>query len=693
MAVTPFIKPLNVQGGTFFTFSSSAEDLGLTFNNTSTKFKFSKYVLLNIPNIATPAFADNKIQFNTIDGALIQGLDPDNNINLAQSFQNYCLNLEAMLISQTNYDRTLKLNVAERVFFKWMKELGGIRFQSANSMQTPLNLITTPRYTEETEVLTGSLQYDRVVQYIGDIDIVNSVQNTTNAYTEIYIHVPTNDGNTPLVLFKTTSDVNYQPDMELIHQPTDPLDIGIINGRHYSDTQPAGLSIEAIFDQEVLGQPISMFFNTITSLYDIPENWYDPRTGPHAYFTDSVFTDPGTDKIQKTYGLNVVTFQRSRLDGITLDFDPVSYKPIVDNPTISTIQEYNGTVDAQPFKFNAVLVYYDVYDPNNLSDFATNLYGVLFLGDVETISTEFGIPRFDKFRPNVVTKLNGNSFGFKINLKFDTSVDNAGVEKAINDFSTFSMDLFVDSMNVFQQAATVLNEKIIEIQTLTDKVTTLEDLVINVDQFNEIDLRLTTLETSFQTNQALFNNTSDVIGLIDNVNTELNNLIEGKTSISVSYNLDVIKQGPGIIVDRSVPNVITIDNANQGFTISTVLPYQGDLSTGPTIKLQPFNNYFRHFINGVSIISPNDIYIKIDDTTNQWQRGQTFRLVVEDILDLGSNNMIISTDANNLFGNGNYGMIVGVLSGAEFDTAGDRPIFDITCVDPTNLIFVIDQIR
>jgi len=49
MAKTPFIRPLQVQGGTFYTFSSAAEDLALTFNNTVNKFRFSKYVLLNIP--------------------------------------------------------------------------------------------------------------------------------------------------------------------------------------------------------------------------------------------------------------------------------------------------------------------------------------------------------------------------------------------------------------------------------------------------------------------------------------------------------------------------------------------------------------------------------------------------------------------------------------------------------------------
>lgn len=693
MAVTPFIKTLQVQGGTFYTFTSSAEDIGLTFNNSDTKFRFTKFVLLNIPNIATPGFLNNTLQFGAIDGALINGLSGDNNINLAQSFQNYCLNLEAMLISRTAYDRTDKQNVSERVFWKWMKELGAVRFAAANSMQSTTNLTTTPRYVEETETLAGPVRYDRVVQYVGDIDIVNSVQNNVNAYTEIYIHVPTNDGNTPLVMFKSLADDNYPEDFTLVHEPTDPLNAEIIFGRNYFDTHPAALSLNAFFDQDTLNQPQSFFFNTSTNLYDIPQNWYDPKVGPNAYFTDSVFTDSSNDRIKKTYNLTSVEYTRSRLDGIMIDFDPTNYKPIVDNPRISTIQEYNSTVDAKDFSFNAVLVYYDVYDPNNPEDFATNLYGILFLEDVEQISTEFGIPRFQKFKPNVVTKLNGNSYGFKINLKFDTSVDNAGVEKAINDYSSFSMELFVDSMNILQQSAMVLNDNVKSIQDINVRLGVVEDLLINVDQYAELDLRLETLEDSFVTNQALFNNTSDIMTLISENSVEISNILNGNTSVKVSYNIDAVKAGDGTTIDRSIPNQISVNNVVQNFNISPSISYQGDLSNNLTVSLRKYTNYFRHFASGLQVTATGDLILKIDDTEIKWQNGQTFRLVVEDILDLVSYNLIIKTDAKGDFGNGVYGIIVGAISGAEFDSAGDRPIFDITCVDSTNMTFVIDQIR
>ena len=123
MAIAPLIKPIQTQKGMFYTFQSSLEDLTLTFNNTN-KFKFSKFALLRIPEIGIPTSlaTDNHTQFLALgESPLLEGLSANQNINLALSFQNYALNFESLLISQTAYQREQKLNVSERVFFKWLK--------------------------------------------------------------------------------------------------------------------------------------------------------------------------------------------------------------------------------------------------------------------------------------------------------------------------------------------------------------------------------------------------------------------------------------------------------------------------------------------------------------------------------------------------------------------------------------------
>ena len=78
------------------------------------------------------ASKEHKVLIATESGDFI--LSNPNNLSpsLEISFQNYCLNLENTITSDPNYLPDLKLNVTERVFWKWIKELGGVRYRSAN---------------------------------------------------------------------------------------------------------------------------------------------------------------------------------------------------------------------------------------------------------------------------------------------------------------------------------------------------------------------------------------------------------------------------------------------------------------------------------------------------------------------------------------------------------------------------------
>ena len=207
MAVAPLIKPIQTQKGMFYTFQSSLEDLSLTFNNNTNKFRFSKFALLRIPEIGIPTTLakDNRTQFLAVgETPIIDGLSANQNINLAKSFQNYALNLETLLISQDAYQREKKLNVSERVFWKWLKETGAIRWREANSTEVISTLPADENRWAEDWGDASSTTYDRVVKYIADIDVINSVRNKENSYSELYIHVPTNVGSSPTVDRKST---------------------------------------------------------------------------------------------------------------------------------------------------------------------------------------------------------------------------------------------------------------------------------------------------------------------------------------------------------------------------------------------------------------------------------------------------------------------------------------------------------
>ena len=572
MAVTPLIKPVQDKKGIFYNFQSALEDINITLSNSENAVRFSKFALLRIPEIGTPntLATDNKIQFLAQgETPLIDGLNPDNNVNLAQSFQNYALNFEALLLNRPQYKRDEKLTVSERVFWKWIKELGAIRFQDANALEKNTAVLgTTPRFVEKPET---SSTYKRVVKYIGDIDVVNSLKSKDNSYTEIYIHVPTNVGTTPHVLFKSISDYNYYENMTVANNAADPLNIEYLAGRKYNETHPFGLSIKASYDLDD-ATVFAQIKNTIPNTY-APGNWFT-QTIRNSYYTDSTFNIAADQVISKQSGLFTVEYLRSKLDGISLDFDLANYKLASENPEIKVFAQFNDYVANRDFEFNAVLIYYDTYDPNNLDsnglpvDFRTNLYGVLFLDKIQQSGLEYQIPVIQKFKPDPLNKINGNAFSFKMNLKLDTSIENVIIEKSINDYSTFSLELFTDVLTQFKQLQQRYNDKLLDLEQLRQDVEGLKDLLINTEDQNELKIRVTNLETSVTASTALFDNTNAVVQMITNVNQKVDDIINGDSNITVSYDLDTVRPGEGISIDRRTPNRIRVINTNQQYNIS-----------------------------------------------------------------------------------------------------------------------------
>jgi hypothetical protein len=724
MAKTPFIRPLQVQGGTFYTFSSSAEDLSFTFNNSDSKFRFSKFALLNIPNIDNSSSSQtNYVRLNGPDSAFLdwanntqQIITGDANIDFSQSFQSYCLNIESTITGDDQYDSSLKQNISERIFFKWLKEIGAIRYSAADSTEVSPALdqntvtivndvpVTQKRYVEGDAVygttgaygMTGA-PYNRVVQYVGNLDIVNSVKNSTNAYSEVYVYIPTKDGNTPYVLFKNVTDKNYYPDYQWTNNPSNPLNDEYLFDRNYDETNPSGLTTLAIFDDDVLGAPTATYFDTGINGATAAGNWYSPRDTANTYFSEDIFTDPANYILTKTNNGNTLTYSRSKLDSVGIDFDPNSYQQILTNPNISTLEEFNATADSADFEFNAVLIYYDVYDPADPTTSATNLYGVLFLDDVNSEGGDIYIPRLKKHRPNPVTKLNGNSYGFKINLKFDTDVDQTGVEQAINDYSPFSLSMFMDAMNVLQDASSTLNNASSDFIELSNRVTNLENITLSNSTAVNMDRRIENIEQTLASNQALFNNTQSIMQLIDQNYDLVRSILNNQTSVEISYDLDLVKQGSGIIVDRSVPNQLSVINDVQDFNISNTLS-RGTLTQSGLneIALIPYSNYFKHVNNSTPLTLTGDLTIRLKDSANaRWKLGQRFRISFGDQVYPGNYIINILTNADGLYPLSNptgvsYSTLIVSLDDSAFSGYDYMPVFEIVCIDEKNLKFQVD---
>ncbi len=700
MAVTPLLKPIQNKKGIFYTFQSALEDINISIANSENSVRFSKFALLRIPEIGTPDTpqTDNKFQFSAQgETHLIEGLNTDQNINLAQSFQSYALNLEALLISRPDYNREERLTISERVFWKWLKETGSVRFKDANILEKNINVLGTDKRFVEDSSATST--YNKVVQYVDDIDVVNTIKSNDNAYTEIYIHVPTNVGSTTHVLFKSIKDTNYFPSLTVANNSADPLDIEYLAGRSFDETHPFGLSVKAYYDLDD-----SSVYSEIASSYggaSTPSNWFN-QTINNSYYTDNVnltgeYDIAENQYITKQLGSANVEYVRSSLDGISIDFDLNNYKLASENPEISTFSQFNDYVGNKDFQFNAVLIYYDTYDPNNLDtngnpiDFKTNLYGILFLDKVEQSGLEFSIPFITKYKPDPLNKTNGNSFAYKLNLKLDTSIENVLVEKSINDYSTFSLDLFTDVLTEFTQIQTKLNDKLLELDQLAQDVNNLKDLMINSEDTNELTIRIENIETSILENQAIFNNTGELTKMIENNNQKIDSIINGSTNVEISYNADIIRSGSGISLNRKTPNRLKVENNNQKYNISN--NSISNIFSNNIIELGEFTNYVRHENSSSSITLTRDLEIFIEDTNVNWKKGQVLRVVFADELIPDVYDIKLKTDAGNLTNAGVYGVTIGILTDLDFTPSDNKPIFEITCIDSTSLDFKIDKIR
>ena len=208
--ITPFVKRMRTQGGTMYTFSSAVEDIGLNINERNNIVKMSNFALLDIPEITAPTnlqqnrfnpFANVGALQNFRESASIK----DGRVVVAESFQNYALNLETWLLSEDDYNPALLRTVSERVFWKWMKETGAVRW---------VKDVSNAGYFIEEIDTDSSVGYNSVVKYVGEISAGSVRTDTFGTYNETYVLVPTSHGQTR-VYFKQTFDDNYYPKMHL----------------------------------------------------------------------------------------------------------------------------------------------------------------------------------------------------------------------------------------------------------------------------------------------------------------------------------------------------------------------------------------------------------------------------------------------------------------------------------------------
>lgn len=318
---TPLVRIPQPQGGTMYAFASAARDITRAFNNPDLKFEFSKYALLDLPDFTQSVNGSNVIDYELglkqASGQSYVASMP--NVDFAQTFQNYALNLEEILLKDDDYDPIILQSDAEKIFFKWMSKLGAVDFRPTDSNES-----TNGLYAENDNAILGGANYERLVKYLGTIDAENDVTYSDNTYHEVYINVPTSVGYTPLVLFRPT---NYNTTATKLYAED------YIQGRAGQQHPDPNINIDSVIDE------------------------YSAESGPY------------------------YDIQTNATNSVQIEFNAGSYAAIQNDPKTQSILDFSKK--GQDFRFNAILVYYDLYSESVPANRSTNLYGILILDDIQ----------------------------------------------------------------------------------------------------------------------------------------------------------------------------------------------------------------------------------------------------------------------------------------------------------------------
>jgi hypothetical protein len=197
-----------------------------------------------------------------------------------------------------------------------------------------------------------------------------------------------------------------------------------------------------------------------------------------------------------------------------------------------------------------------------------------------------------------------------------------------------------------------------------------------------------------------YSSSTAILDMINKINRELGALVNGQVSVNLQYNTDVLFQGSGIVLDKSVPNKVKVTNTVQSYSLDVPTDLNSALITasapldisisspGVVYLLETYTNMCRIYTTGTA---GGDLKIFIDDSSNPFIKGQTARIVFPNLIDMAGRNIQFFTDSTNRKGYGSYGITIGNIFAS--DLVSDRPIFEIVCLDSDTYSFAIDILR
>ena len=420
---------------------------------------------------------------------------------------------------------------------------------------------------------TAKLVYHRLVQYVGEVNGINNVQEANRSYTEVYAHIPDHTGQTPDILFRTKYDSNYKPNevFPILPSQYQPEIIGAANDGVLNFSSPI-VSSPTNYPGSYYGQ-----FDTEDFTYETATGDYLRRSGDYY----GISGDINTPIVNVMIDVNGDPMGQSTIDGVAIDFDSSHYvKMNIIGREITNFDQFNALeVNNQPpsdFEFNAILWYYTVEDINGNQ--TNNLYGISFVDnpDNNSVESEIGlrVPLFKKLAANDLQ--DGVSYAFSLNLNFNIINDNPQDTynpEAIN--SLFSFNLFNEAM----RRLGAVNQSFLEI---INSQGTLEQDILNMKQ-------LLYSQTDFQTINSKIANLENLLKLYST-----NQIVDSET---ISVTLDNTLRPPRLTLNskdatyNTIYDVLTADLYN----VNGAIPYIATVPENKNFLIYVENNDTNNF--------------------------------------------------------------------------------------------------
>jgi len=544
------------------------------------------------------------------------------------------------------------------------------------------------------------LNYNRLVQYIGEINAKSEVRTATKDETEVIAYIPHQAGRTPSILFNIHTDTNYYPGLELPIL-TEQIQTEIRGAENY--TSPIRKN-----PQDYPG----LYFGQ----FDNDNKTYETSSGDKIrmngdYYGILLNSNVGTHS--NDYFEKLIDFNSNNIDGLNIDFNLNHYlKMTIRDTNIGfNFDEFNQlSFDNNPpedFEYNAILWYYDVETDNGVD---SNLYGITFLNN-PTNDDDIYSDYISTYKKLVSTEeQDGLSYQHVLNIS--TSVDNDTSSLSFDPLSlnnTFGFDLYSNVMSNVGK----LNESFINIINnhiqLIDEMNSLKSIIYSQTDLDMIKSKLKNMEdllkvystyqfvdTDTVKIQTDFNGVYPTLGF--NIRgVEYDNIIN-LTSTNIythikSSNTDMTIDIPD--TSKLMLNILNDDMTNYENDVPLSIVFNKDLRYKQVIeinlksntarypnKLNIFMNYDDGTFTGLrKTVLMDNIYLPIDVgnvlggniifNKNRYLNESLYLDIIN--IEYNGDYLKITTNGKNIFGNNDYDewvYINGIKSITEIDYSG-----------------------